>query len=145
MYLLQYKFEIKYRKGLENGNADGISRIPVAMIEQDFMSRLKEEQEKDQELQRLQLKSGEIINGFYKDEDGIIYFKSNIGTEEEGKKVVPASMRQEVMEANHDYLLAGHGGIVKTYEKIRSGKTCTEMSLNIATAADCALGKKMHI
>ena len=52
MYLLQYKFEIKYRKGLDNGNADGISRVPVAMVEQDFMARLKKEQENDPELQR---------------------------------------------------------------------------------------------
>ena len=37
MYLLRYTFYVKYRQGSQLGNADGISRFPVATINRTFM------------------------------------------------------------------------------------------------------------
>lgn len=35
------------------------------------------------------------------------------------KEVVPKSKRQKVIEENHDHITAGHGGVYKTYERLR--------------------------
>ena len=40
------------------------------------------------------------------------------GRKEDERLVIPAAMREEVLDDNHDYVIAGHGGIGKTYAKV---------------------------
>ena len=40
------------------------------------------------------------------------------GRGEDTRLVIPATMREEVLEDNHDYILAGPGGLGKTYAKV---------------------------
>ena len=55
----------------------------------------------------MNLEIGKLNNNYVLDEDGMVWY----GQGKDARLVVPSTMRNEVLEANHDYLLAGHGGI----------------------------------
>ena len=78
------------------------------------MTRLKTEQSEDEWLREMNLEEGQPKNRYKKDSDGIIRY----GKREDARLVIPASMREEVMDSNHNYILAGHGGMKKTYARI---------------------------
>ena len=122
MYLLQYSFDIKYRQGTLHGNADGVSRIPaefpaelpaidgigqrrVTTLDGTFMQRLQLVQFNDKWLKEMDLGIGQVKNNYRRDDDGMIMY----GERDDARLVIPATMREEVLDSNHDYMLAGHG------------------------------------
>ena len=62
----------------------------------------------------MDLSIGQVKNNYGRDNDGMIRY----GKRDDSRLVIPATMREEVLESNHDYVLAGHGGIGKTYAKV---------------------------
>ena len=98
---------------MEDGNADGISRIPIATVNGTFMQRLALEQEKDKWIQDMNPEIGGTKNNYTCDEDGLVWS----GQGKDARLAIPATKREEILEANHDYILANHGGIGKTYAK----------------------------
>ena len=120
-------FEIKYKQGSLNGNADGVSRIPMVAAldeEKSFLHRLRREQQREPWLAELckELQVGQVTGKFTIDDEGIIWRVEGEATPEvDYRLVVPENMKKEVLDANHNHILAGHGGI---------GKTCARTSKN---------------
>ena len=120
--LMEYDFTIKYKQGRLNGNADGISRIPpVGAVEDSFMQRLAQGQGTDVMLGQLkeQLQLGNKLKGYVLDDNDVIWKVHHEGdAATDFKLAVPYAMRKEILTANHDSVLAGHGGVSKTYSRI---------------------------
>ena len=57
---------------------------------------------------------------YVEDIKGIIWRKStNDDSTEKYKIVLPESLRKEVLETYHNSLMAGHGGVRKTYNRVK--------------------------
>ena len=61
----------------------------------------------------MNLGMGQTKHNYRRDDDNMVRYGG-----EAARLVIPATTRGEVLEANHDYLLAGHGGVGKTYAKV---------------------------
>ena len=115
----EYDIKIGYRSGKTNQNADCLSRIPkplIATITPKNYTEWATAQREDEYCR-------EIIDSLEKDE---VQTKINYQLSEtnellnkDGKLVVPESKKTEILELNHDHMLAGHLGIAKTTARIQ--------------------------
>ena len=138
MTLLEYSFDIKYRRGAENGNADALSRLQqVAAIEEpteSIFTRISKEQVKDKKLKEImdKVENGEE-EGFGLDIDNVLWkiTKKEDSTEEEYQMVVPELLKQKVLKACHDSFWSGHGGAKATAERLKKKYYWRGMSTDI--------------
>ena len=108
----EYDIVIGYRTGKSNQNADSLSRIPLLSI-----ATLTLKTESDW----IQAQSCDIFCKRYKEnlEKLNLPKKEGILKDNQGKIIVPETMKQLVLEINHDHMLAGHLGVAKTLLKIK--------------------------
>ena len=105
--------------GKTNQNADCLSHIPKPLIatitSKNYTELATAQREKEY--------CREIIDSLENDEttSKINYQLSEINEllSKDGKLVVPERKKTEILEFNHDYMLAGHLGIVKTTARIQ--------------------------
>ena len=130
----EYDIEIGYRTGKSNQNADSLSRIPLLSI---ATLTLKTEQD------WIQAQSSDVFCKRFienKKQDEILKDKN-------GKIIVPESMKNLVLEINHDHMLAGHLGVAKTLLKIKRQFTWPSMAKDVKqyvkTCLQCARRKAL--
>ena len=146
LLLQQYDFDIIYRPGKQNGNADALSRRyykeePVlnSLTSCDFpCDTIRTQQRKDSNLADLidyletntlpgsDSSARSILldhDNYLLDENGILFHlwkPARRGRKEIRKQlVIPHSLRYEILVNAHDYVTSGHMGITRTYEKMR--------------------------
>ena len=118
----EYDIEIGYRAGKDNQNADTLSRTPIQPIALTLQSKnenneWKQDQEEDkycsQILKNLREPSKSIQStNFRITNEGELVYK-------EERLVVPEKRIKEILELNHDHMLAGHLGVAKTIARIK--------------------------
>lgn len=146
LLLQHFDFDIKYRSGRSNGNADALSRrsygerqinaldVPGVQID-----KVKAQQRRDPDLRfiidylehdilplndclaRKLLLAGDM---FYLDDNGLLFHLAKHGKHKSrdpfSQLVIPNSLKHEILVQAHDEVSAGHVGIHKCYEKIRT-------------------------
>ena len=134
--LLEYDFEIIYKPGKLNANADAISRIPnlpqtltiaegIDSSKDDFLR----EQALDHDLLNIVnvLKSdktdkisNKLRKNFVLDPDGLLWkiVKKCKPYDSKYRLVVPSSMKAEILHTFHDSIFGGHRGVNTTFNKI---------------------------
>jgi len=147
LLLQQFNFDIVYRSGKSNGNADGLSRRVYEKCELYALRRSNNSnvddkvyvcQRQDRELSDIihYLESSELPANersarrlllvedlFYLADDGLLYriehkVKRN-SSEPFSQLVVPESLRFEILSNAHDHITGGHLGTHKTFQKLR--------------------------
>ncbi|KII73811.1 Transposon Ty3-I Gag-Pol polyprotein [Thelohanellus kitauei] len=136
----EFNFEIHYRKGKENGNADALSRI-VCYTELEHMISLQElqnEQMKDNQIRKIvefvksdrwpsKVSMDALTKRYYqisqqlKIIDNVLHREMRTLNKNEGKRavpVIPASLISKVLMFYHDNVRAGHFSYQKTIERI---------------------------
>ena len=117
--LQEFDIAIGYRPGKSNQNADCLSRAPlpvIAVIKLEEQNEWVKAQEIDEHcsdiLSKLENKNLKEVN-FIKDmQTGILLTMDR-------KIIVPKAKIKEVLEANHDHMLAAHMGVAKTLARIQ--------------------------
>lgn len=125
--LSNYNFTVKYREGKLNTNADSLSRVCISAVSPEFepiydRQRIRDEQRKDPALKELiaQLTKDNRSNETYAlDEDGLLY-KVRTANQREDQLVVPKSMVLKIMSTFHDTPMAGHNGVTRCTELIKT-------------------------
>ena len=135
--LTEFDFKIIHRSGRNNGSADGLSRLPQDSHEEDNLEPylliapvdsskileldLAEEQKKDKQLLPVIncLKSGDATNLYddYQLTNNILYSKPN-NRHNQCRYVVPFHLREQIIRAHHDCILAAHVNRDKTYHAV---------------------------
>ena len=103
--LMEYDIKIGYRPGKTNQNADCLSRIPINQIQIE-MSDTKswiEAQERDEFCKKVLTSIKNYPNISHRKYE--IISSGLIGTKD-GRVLVPKELRKEVLELNHDHMLA---------------------------------------
>lgn len=131
VYLQQYDFDIKYRKGVLNRVADTLSREPqedsteeieallLAVEEGNICSwyrrrrKYTEVEENPDSHAEYCIRNGKLFRHFFESSDS-----TDSDLTDPCKLVVPKPLRKQVMEENHDRPTAGHLGIAKTAVQI---------------------------
>lgn len=113
MYLSQYDFDIKHRKGTLNVVADALSRTEVAVLD---LQNLRTNKWYDSMVENVQ-RNPELYPYFRKENNIFykhIFNKYNIGSNQsDWKIVIPASHRKQILDTYHDHETAAHLGISK--------------------------------
>lgn len=147
--LSQFNYEIKYRPGRVNENADALSRLTINEVEEEkeepeeelSTAKIKIAQNKDKwcrglinfirrkELPKDDEKLSKIIvleaDRHHIRRDGVLTILPDnklpiaMSTEAKPPVVLPESLRPEIMRVFHDHKTAGHLGFLKTYKKIQ--------------------------
>ena len=145
LLLQQYDFDIVYRPGKQNDNADDLSRRPYETCGLSALQRDDPQSAKTRELQSCDIELSEITDflesdvlpsddksarkilltsdSFYLGKDGLLYHldrnhKRN-ARDSFSKLVVPQSMRYEILSNVHDHVSGGHFGVHKTFSKVK--------------------------
>jgi hypothetical protein len=117
-----YQFTIVHRKGILNGDADALSRLPEEdiaavqnnqSIEELSLQGFKTLQENDQEIKFLKKE----VKLPYEMKNGILCYKT------EGRlsvPIIPTTLRTNVIIRYHNGITGGHFGVDKTLEKIKT-------------------------
>ena len=152
---MEYDFTIKHRKGKDHVNADSLSRmyngVPVLGV---TMDRFKELQDKDMDIKKIidtLDKREKPEDRSFRIENGILLHKW-VGRSEfkrndiRWQRVVPNSLKYEVMRAFHDDPLSGgHLVFKKMFHKIRERYWWKGMKKEIQhwvdSCKDCATRK----
>ena len=126
--LSDYSFDIHYKPGKENINADILSRteilcaIEYAQNEED-MQRLQESDERINEVLKKVREADGVYKGFRMKNEILYCIRKKdkpYGTDEALRLVVPETMIKEVLETCHDYMSGAHLGLKKTLHKVGS-------------------------
>ena len=130
IFLQQYDFEIKYRKGVLNRVADALSRDPLPSTSRDEVQEPLNTLANESDCSWYTKKKSEVLKNpeAYPDyciRDERLYrhfWDSSDMTEPDmtdpWKLCVPKSARRAVLQENHDIPTAGHMGIAKTTARI---------------------------
>ena len=138
--LQDFDFDIEYESGRKHQDADALSRAPVdantdgeeaLLMLNSGRGSLEELQAKEEWLEPLlaYLKDPSLpatrqtkrAAHHYELEDGVVYRRVRTdGENHHLALVVPRQLRQEVLESLHDHKTAGHLGLRKTWQKIRT-------------------------
>ena len=136
LQLLQYDFEIIYKTGKSNSNADAISRIPnldytlvTTVCEVDEKQKFLQAQHDDSELEKIFLalnsektdrSTRKIKQNFLIKSDGLLHkiMKKTKIYDDIYRLVVPNSLKAQILYIYHSHILGSHRGIAKTFHKI---------------------------
>ena len=129
----EYDIEIGYRSGKQNQNADCLSRTPkplIATIIPKNQTEWAEAQKEDEYCKKVieSLKKNDLqtkMNFKITDNNELI--------DKHGRILVPESKKTEIMELNHDHMLAGHLGIAKTMARLQKQFTWPKMRDDVTT------------
>jgi len=173
LLLQQFDFTIEHRPGVNNGNADALSRrsyanlnvvdIPQTMIQQiqssqrqdshivDFINYLETDKlpDSDQHARRILLD----IENYFLNDDGLLFhrpYSTGRSTKNrEPRLVIPNSLKHEILVQCHDSPLAGHLGLQKTYDKIKTRYFWKGMYKDcdvwIRSCVDCCMKKNPRV
>ena len=115
----EYNIKIGYRSGKTHQNADCLSRIPqplIATITPKSQTEWADAQREDEYckaiIELLQKENTPTLLNFQLTENRELLDKYE-------RIVAPESKKQEIMELNHDHMLAGHLGIAKTMVRVQ--------------------------
>ena len=149
LLLQEFDFEVQYRPGSKNGNADGLSRTPLPpegtpLVDNDEEDKVQislivsdwiEAQEKDSycKAARESIDSPEIKSGLAArlEDDKVVILDNGLLAYSNGKILVPKEKRMEVMERYHAHPLAAHLGAPKVLHRIRQHFTWPGMRKDI--------------
>ena len=116
-----YDIEIGYRAGKDNQNADTLSRVPVQPVAVTILNKKEEDNWKtDQEgdkycsliIKNLKDSSRNAAKTHFSiTEQGELVHKEN--------RLVAEKRIKEILELNHEHMLAGHLGVAKTLARIK--------------------------
>lgn len=136
IYLQQFDFNIKYRKGSQNVLADALSRNPN---EADLGERLCTMGSQDTWYNDLlnRIQKNPIEYPDYQIKEDKIYYRiyhrlDYASTEARWKLCVPKEDREKILRENHDSPTAGHLGIAKTIARIAARYYWPGMNQDIA-------------
>ena len=136
--LQDYDFDIEYRKGSENGNADALSRMPAskpktqkpvsvsAVVQQPTdVASVKLQQGRDPFCRQIQRKLQDPTAYLDKNisiarfvvQSDILYYRSRTGGTL--RLVVPVTMQYNILNENHNLPIAGHLGYGRTLAKLK--------------------------
>jgi hypothetical protein len=134
---------LKYKRGLDNANADALSRLKFCAVSLLFDINWRKLQEEDDELQMLKQQivlhvHQPKLDKFFQNhissislEDGLLYFQ----TDSSSKRIIfPQAARNEVLSVLHSRTLSGHLGTKKTIEKIKE-RHCKQSCLHASTGS----------
>ena len=169
--LSSMKYKLKYKPGKINRNADFLSRLPVAVIEEvcdEQQEKLKSEQLADDECSNVihYLETGELMDPnnplpewskaieLFDVRNGILcrdYFPASEKRRQDRitQVVLPPSLRKDVMHEYHDQRTAGHFAFQRTFLNIQKKYYWPNMSQEIQdyckSCIVCAKNKKSHV
>ena len=148
LFLQQFDMKIEYRPGKLHQNADALSRIPINIIvsQKIVVDDWLVAQQEDKFCQEATKKNTNATLGLrITVEDDFQYLPSGLLTTASGQIVVPAKLRQEIMEQYHDHKLAGHLGVIKTLANIRNKyfwpRMASEVKIHVLNCLTCAKRK----
>jgi hypothetical protein len=108
--LQEFTFQVKYRPGKTNGDADFLSRLPEYQISNISRQDLLQAQ---QECPRIQLLAQNIGQGSpYFIQAGLLYQRGKVG--QNHRLVVPTKLQRDIIKFCHSDNSAGHLGVHKT-------------------------------
>lgn len=119
--LLGLQYRIVYKKGVDNGAADALSRVPVAqctamtVCQPHWLHEVLQSYETDPVAQELlvKLSDASVVTPHYTLQDGIIRYKGRLWI---GNDV---TLRRRLLEAMHASAVGGHSGVPVTYRRIK--------------------------
>lgn len=121
--LLGYSYEIIYKPGAQNRVADALSRMhgaepqcfTLTIPHWEFFNKLQQSFQEDNDLKALITKVQQQPATFpnFKVIRGLLFFKDRLYIPEE------SPLKQVILEEFHSSLLGGHGGIQKTYGRLK--------------------------
>ncbi|XP_018496364.1 uncharacterized protein LOC108864704 [Galendromus occidentalis] len=103
MAIQDYDFEVVHRRGVDNGNADALSRLSVATL---CVERVRREQGRDPALRDLLRRPSEG----YTVQDQLLHRK--------GRLCIPNVLMTDAIKLCHEDDMAGHPGIWKTQRRV---------------------------
>ena len=117
-----YDIEIGYRSGKDNQNADTLSRVPLQPVAETILNKKEEDNWKTAQegdtfcsliIKNLKDSSRNVAKTHFSiAEQGELGYKEN-------RLVVPEKIIKEILELNHEHMLAGHLGVAKTLARIK--------------------------
>ena len=131
--LAEYSFDIRYKPGKDNINADVLSRIEdictvdveghnAQLTEDDIRLRQSEDKWIDRLSDKIRNTKPNGKSHRYKLTDGILFClkeqRKNYESEEVWRLVIPEGLKESVLKSCHDDISGAHLGINKTYKKI---------------------------
>jgi transposase InsO family protein len=117
MKLSELNFEIVHRAGKEIPHVDALSRHVCAVLNDLNLSRevVHSEQAKDKFCQSLNTGAYHSKQEFFIDQEGLIYRRRS---QDRHQLVVPQSLIQDVIRANHEPSYIAHPGIKRTHNLV---------------------------
>jgi hypothetical protein len=133
--LSEYNYTITYRAGKAIPHADALSRIPISFVdaaEQTFLDSIIEEQKRDRSLDSLRVSAVQEDQVDFSKGDSVFvlvegvlyrYWKPSNKKRRQTVQVqlvIPKAFRSQLLWNYHDSKLAGHLGVDKTIDRLRS-------------------------
>jgi hypothetical protein len=117
MKLSELDFTVEHRAGKKIPHVDALSRHVRTVLNDKKLNRevVRGEQAKDKFCQSLNTGSYQSMREFFCDKEGLIYRRRRQGRHQ---LVVPTSIIQDVIRANHDPSYIAHSGINRTHSVI---------------------------